>query len=256
MKRLQYLAAIIFFFHCLFFGSSRLWAVDIYVFNPESRANLSQTAKKSLQQYFQNHGHRVQVFFFAREQDFLRMYRQYQPEYCIVASYVDTAYKNKLQWQTVLQGHNKTSTNFQKILVTNKNIRSLADLKKKGIATVVINSPVYVQRYILNPLNFQMQDLRLVSVSKDIDAIMALGFGQVAAAIVTQNSFDLLRRINPGIVSSLKIFRRLRPMNYPKLVLNKSKPADNKIILLFQQMSKDSQISPFLNFLQITGFRP
>lgn len=46
---------------------------------------------------------------------------------------------------------------------------------------------------------------RIVTVPKDIDALLALSFGQVDAALVTPISVDVLREVNPQVASKFRI---------------------------------------------------
>lgn len=45
----------------------------------------------------------------------------------------------------------------------------------------------------------------LIKVSKDIDALLALTFGQVQAALVTQGSINVIKEINPSAAASLRV---------------------------------------------------
>ena len=46
-------------------------------------------------------------------------------------------------------------------------------------------------------------DVRVIPVPKDIDALLAVGFGQVDGAFVSMTQFEMLAGVNPALTSSL-----------------------------------------------------
>lgn len=52
----------------------------------------------------------------------------------------------------------------------------------------------------------------LISVSKDVDALLALSFGQVDAALVTPSSIAVVQRINPAMGKSFRVLSETTPL--------------------------------------------
>ncbi len=54
--------------------------------------------------------------------------------------------------------------------------------------------------------------VHVIPVAKDIDALLALSFGQVQAALVTPDSVEVLKRINPGASAKFRTVYTTSPI--------------------------------------------
>ncbi|MCC6808520.1 MAG: PhnD/SsuA/transferrin family substrate-binding protein [Deltaproteobacteria bacterium] len=84
----------------------------------------------------------------------------------------------------------------------------------------------------------------IVPVSKDIDALLALSFGQVQAALVTPNSLALLKRIKPQLVASIRqVYQMPKILRSPLCVVADRASPERKreIVEAFKRMSKEEE---------------
>ncbi|MEL6546338.1 MAG: PhnD/SsuA/transferrin family substrate-binding protein [Myxococcota bacterium] len=58
---------------------------------------------------------------------------------------------------------------------------------------------------------------RIIRVPKDIDALLAVAFGQVDACVASETGVQVLTQINPGAIQALKELGRLEPTPLPSL---------------------------------------
>jgi ABC-type phosphate/phosphonate transport system substrate-binding protein len=75
-------------------------------------------------------------------------------------------------------------------------------------ATLSGDNPQVAQAHVLDRLRdggVHVKSALIIPVSKDIDALLALSFGQVKAALVTASSIEVMQRINPSAVRNLRI---------------------------------------------------
>jgi len=172
----------------------------------------------------------------------------------IVASYFYSSQAATYKWKAVLAGHNKGENTFNKELVTLKSIKDPRDLNHKALATVSLGTSLKFLDYQL-PAGLAAQDLRVVSVSKDIDAIMALGFKQVEAAIAMRESFERLKKINPVAVKDLHILQTLKSVEYPKIVVFPGANDIESISRTFRNIPYRGSTKRVLIFFGVTGFR-
>ncbi len=124
--------------------------------------------------------------------------------YAIVSSqYLST--RRGRQLEPVLVPAQKDDVYYRKVLVV-KNEQMAADLSRRTIAiTVSGQEPREFFRDTLEKLEkkaIKTQDTRFLQVKKDIDALLALAFGRVDAAIVTTATFGVLSRLNPVAAKS------------------------------------------------------
>ncbi len=64
----------------------------------------------------------------------------------------------------------------------------------------------------LRRTGLKLTNAHIIPVSKDIDALLALSFGQVQAALVTPSSVEVLKRINPAAVASFRAVIETKPI--------------------------------------------
>ncbi|MFK5968537.1 MAG: PhnD/SsuA/transferrin family substrate-binding protein [Candidatus Marithrix sp.] len=232
------------------------YAGTTFIFNPEARISKIKTVKSGLEKYLRLQGNDTKVYIFANSKDFQGSMPRLQPEIAIVASYYFSSMKDEFKWKSILFGHKKGKKYFSKVLVTLKSITNIQQLKKKSLATVALGaiSSSYINTLLPTGLSVKNDDIRIVSVSKDIDAIMALGFEQVQAAIVTKTSFNKLKKINPDAVKNLHILQKLNPIQYPQVVIFPNTKNIDNLINIFANMSYKGSNRQVLRFFGITGF--
>ena len=81
----------------------------------------------------------------------------------------------------------------------------------------------------------------IIPVSKDIDALLALSFGQVQSALVTSASVDVLKKMNPTSAKSLRVIFESAPiLRTPLCALDSVSVAKRELIVaLFAKMTAD-----------------
>lgn len=81
-----------------------------------------------------------------------------------------------------------------------------------------------------------------IPVSKDIDALLAVSFGQADLALVTPTSIEVLKRINPAAAQTLRVVFKTEPTLWPPLcaIDGRLDDADLKALLdAFRAMPDD-----------------
>lgn len=240
-----------------FFVGGAVSALDIFVFSPESKAGQVQSAQASLEKFLKGEGVPAKVHIFANAVDFDAAAPRIRPEFAIVSSYYQAAASKDYQWKTLLSGHLNGDEFFRKILMVQNSIGKNADLRDKAIAVTSFGSAtnIYVRDQFLQPIGLGASNIRLVTISKDIDGLMALAVGQVAGAIVTQDSIDRLKAINASAFGGMKELRKLPPIAFPKLVAFPNAADAAKVRNIFRKAAASPEAGDFLRFLGMTGFQ-
>lgn len=236
---------------------SLAFSLDIFVFNPESKSGQTQAARASLSRFMAAEGIEVQVSLFANAIDFERAVARLKPNYAIVASYYYNAAAKEMQWRALLTGHRDGDEAFRKVFMVDQSVGKAADLRNKAVATTSFGAATfsYVSGQFLQPLGLNASQVRLVTVSKDIDGLMALAVGQVKGAIVTQDSIEKLKSINSAALDSMKELRKLPAIQYPKVVQFQQAQDAAKLRQAFRRLTLSSEGADFLRYLGITGFQ-
>lgn len=233
------------------------FSLDIFVFNPESKSGQTQAARVSLSRFMSAEGLQAQVTVFANSIDFERAVARTKPDYAIVASYYYNAAAKEMQWRALLSGHRNGEEAFRKVFMVDQSVAKAADLKNKAVATTSFGAATFsfVNLQFLQPLGLNASQVRLITVSKDIDGLMALAVGQVKGAIVTQDSIEKLKSINAAAFESMKELRKLPAIQYPKVVQFSEAKDAAKVRQAFRRLAISSEGADFLRYLGITGFQ-
>ena len=100
-----------------------------------------------------------------------------------------------------------------------------------------------------------LKDIKILIVPKDIDAIMAVGFGMATAAISAESSLDKLAMINPNQ------FRELHGLGFSEkdyllvaATLKKPEQQEAQLLEVLRKMSEDAG-EENLKLLGIDGWR-
>jgi len=229
------------------------YADTLFVFNPEAKISKITKVKTELEDYLKSQGINADVYIFATPEDFENSAKRLQPAAAIVASYYYTMMKNKYLWNAVLAGHKDGAKFYNKVMVSLKSVTAPLQLKDKSLAAVSLgSSSSYIDALL--PPGLSARTVRIVSVSKDIDAIMALGFEQVQAAIVIKENFEKLEKINPDVVKNLHILQEMNPIPYPKFVVFPESAHTELFINAFKKILYKEPTKEVLKFFDITGF--
>lgn len=229
----------------------------IFFYNPETNINNFASLKISIDAHlakfnqgkFQPFDNKL-VFedFIAKQSDGVFMlsswhYRQLQ---------------KKLLLKPILVGTSKGKATQRKILSVNQEITNLEQLHGKTIA--VSGSKNYsasILKQIFAQQNGKiLDDVTLLLVPKDIDALMAVGFGMASAALTSEKSLEKLKLINPKQYSLLKAFgysdnKFLTIVAVPRQTATNT----NALLDIIEQMGTSQEGKTKLKLLGLDGWR-
>lgn len=153
---------------------------------------------------------------FRRRVDFERELTQREPSYLIVGLDYFRQNRNRLRLRPLLLPARRGKHSFQKVIITRLPSLEPAALAGRSLAATALRSNEAFDS-LLGPIGVARDRLRIVHVTKDVDAILALAFGQVDAAMVRPESIDRIRLVNPNAVAGLRTIYTTRPVFYPPL---------------------------------------
>ena len=100
------------------------------------------------------------------------------------------------------------------------------------------------------------ESFRVLTVPKDIDALMSLGFGMAKAAISTDYSFEILGKMNPVLHKKLSILAESRESRLLILAVSEEcKGKARRLSEIFQEMANDREGRKKLRMLGLDGWQ-
>ena len=103
-----------------------------------------------------------------------------------------------------------------------------------------------------------VQQLNIISVPKDLDAILALVLGQVKMALVAQDNLKVISDANPRITRTIKKLDRSITVPMPVLCYLEGRVESEdvkKLVEVFKKMPSDNPRNKIMEMLQIDDWQ-
>jgi len=230
----------------------------IYFYNPETNINNFATLKTAFDTYLVNHGGYYFQPFDSRE-NFESVIQEKKGDVYLLSSWHLKALQQKnVPLKIALVGTSKGNTMQRKVLSAKKDIADVTMLKNTVVAGA--GSEEYIHSVLKQILGKEqealLKDIKILIVPKDIDAIMAVGFGMATAAICAESGLDKLAMINPNQ------FRELHSLGFSEkdyllvaATLQKPEQQEVELLEVLRTMSEAEAGGENLKLLGIDGWR-
>ena len=131
--------------------------------------------------------------------------------------------------------------------ITNKII--LVGQKDSTLSGTVASA--YDKKFATQKLNnlVKNKDISLLLVPKEIDALMSVGFGMSDFALVSDDSLELLKQINPSLGENLVVYKKTKDIY--RMILSYNGKEDEKLTSIFLNINNDAEGKEILNKIAI-----
>jgi len=175
---------------------------DLLLYTPEwSPGNLG-VLSAAVERYLSESDLDMEFQAFARYEDFLRELRQRDPDFLSAPAWVED--EERLALTALARPLRDGRPSYRKVLLVGPSIVSTADLASASIALTAHGGDDTVLESVLRSVDVERDGVTVLPVPKDIDALLALGFGQVDAALVSTGQLAHLARVSPRTADRLK----------------------------------------------------
>ncbi len=170
----------------------------VYFYNPETNINNYVLLKGEFDRYLSGYGS-FKFQPFSDSITFEKFLMKQRDGVFLLSSWHYRDMLGKVPIEPVFVGFLKGKTTQRKILSAKESITSIDSLKGKSIASA--GSEEYTRNILIQMLGKEKKDIidsvKILTVPKDIDALMAVGFGMASSALTAEISFSKLLAINP-----------------------------------------------------------
>jgi len=229
----------------------------LYFYNSETNINNYVSLKITFDTYLSKFGaFRFQPF--SDKDIFEKTLLEKQDGGFLLSSWHYRILRQKVPITPVLVGVSHGKSTQRKILSAKKQISEVGLLKGGKIASAA--NEAYTRTILSQILGEKSAEIlaqvKLILVPKDIDALMAVGFGMADAALTTEDSLENLSRINQKQYSMLTRLGASEKQFLTLAVVPK-KTARNAVALLeiLEGMSKAPEGESRLRMLGLDGWR-
>jgi hypothetical protein len=236
MVKIKYLLFFILLLSNSIFADSK----KIYFYTTEANVNDFKSLKVTFEQYLSKYGdYDFQPF---NKKELFEQFLEKKDIIVILSSWHYKQIAQKYNLEAKLVALKRESVTDTKIIVGKKGLQFdgtitttySKDYSKKLIDTLIENN-----------------NLNIVNVPKEIDALMSVGFGLSKFALVSKDSFELLKNINGFLAEQMTIYKESKP-NFRMLIASKLKNQySEECINLITSMNSNIYGKKVLNLLGI-----
>lgn len=198
--------SIMLFVLLFLFASVVYCNVTIFFYNPDAEVADAATMVRTSMAYFGAIGSSMRFQPVARHEAMTNLVTtQKQAKAFIVAVGMIDSLGDGIN-QILVPVNDGGAKTFQKIvLVREGDIAAVDGLSGKSIAATSVgqDSLKFLNEYLFSPAGFDVNNARVIFVGKDLDALLAVRFGQVQAAVIAEKNFDRIAAINPVAVTGV-----------------------------------------------------
>lgn len=211
---------------------------NLYFYNPETNINNFASLKKEFDTYFSTFGD-YQLQPFSERETFEKIIAGKKDGVFLVSSWHYKKLKENISIEPALIAVFKNKTTYKRILSVKNNLTTVSSLR--GINVASSSSEDYTKNIIRSMLGKDNEDIidsmKILTVPKDIDALMSVGFGVAGAALTTENSLTNLAAINQKQYKMLRQIAVSEEILLPVIAI--PKPINNddmKLINIVKEM--------------------
>lgn len=179
----------------------------LYFFSPDWRPPDLGKLAASVEQALDAGGLTVSFQAFTRYEDFERQVVEKPPVFMIAPAWLDGPAGRRLGLSLTAIAHplRHGKSTYRKALMTRPGIDSIDELARGSVAATLYSMGDGSPQAVLGAFHLGGDSAKVVPVPKDVDALLALSFGQVDAALVTSEQYEVLAQTSPIEAERLRV---------------------------------------------------
>ena len=252
---LQLITAILIFFAILCVLSVSADKVVIYFYSSETSINNFKSLKMQFDRYLAKFGpYEFQPF--SEREAFEKHVKGKGHCLLLLSSWHYQQIRKDYDLTPVLIGLRDGKKYQKRVLVAGAGASGIDALKTERIASAsTLQHTNSVLREMLKE-RFSADFLRILTVPKDIDALMSVGFGMSKLALSTTNCLEELKKVNPKLCEKMNVLAEGKE----SLLLILAVPRDfaegaKEMVRIIEEMSKDPDGKQNIRMLGLDGWQ-
>ncbi len=229
----------------------------VYFYNPESNINNFSSLKAEFDSYLADFG-KYEFQPFSNRENFEQFITQDQAALFLLSSWHFQDLRSKYQMKPVLVGSAGGKTTQRRVIVALKPQKNIVALRGQTIASA--GHKDFTQSMLNQILGRDghkdiADSMRIISVPKDIDALMAVGLGMAFAGITSESALEQLRTVNPKQYDLLLTLGKSDELPRVIVAVKESNPDTLVLVKAFEQMSSARKGEYAMQMIGLDGWR-
>ena len=240
-----------------FFNATAAFKYTVYFYSPEANINNFRSLKIEFDTYLLHFG-AYQFQPFNDRKTFEKFITGRTDGVFLLSSWHYRTLKIQMPMEPILVGVSKGESTQKRVLSANMAVENIASLKGETVASA--GSTEYTQNILRQMLGEERKELvtslKVLPVPKDIDALIAVGFGMAKSALTMENSLAKLAVLNPKQHQRLRQLATSKEILLPIIAMPKS--SDNnvkRLLTIIEEMGTETEGVQKLKMLSLDGWK-
>ena len=225
----------------------------LYFYSPEFGPGNLSVLTEAVDVFFADSGVAIQFQPFARLEDFRREIEANPPAFVIAPNWVTEHECIDPSLTAIVQPLRRGATSGRRALMAGPSVESAKHIANGSVAAAVPATGSGREDVSMGRFRADNPTVNVIPVPKDIDALLAVGFGQVDAAFVSLAQFELLERVNPNLTANLREIGYSQESPYPRLYATQ-RASDGDIASITNAFDSVRDSGPGRQLFSILGF--
>jgi hypothetical protein len=225
--------------------------ITIYFYSAESNINNFSSLKTEFDRYLATQGtFRFQPF--SDRATFEQRIGTDREAVFVLSSWHYRNLKDRVPMEPLLVGVSKNLSARRLMLSARRSVTSLDQLRNGTVASAVSEEYTHTLLRQMMPGTGRGSDpmVKVLIVPKDIDALMAVGFGIADAAVATEDGLAQLSQVNPKLAGGLHTLATSERVLLPIVAVPRGVgDAVRSLVAIVEAMGKDAEGARRLNML-------
>lgn len=237
----------------LFSSSAHANDTTLYFYSPEFGPGNLSVLTEAVDSFFADSGLKIEFQPFARLEDFRGEIQATPPTFVIAPEWVTKHECIDRRLTAIVQPTAGGLISGRRALMAGHSIDSAKQIANGSVAAAVADFGDDREDVSMGRFRADHPSVNVIPVPKDIDALLAVGFGQVDAAFVSLAQFQMLERVNPNLTAKLHEIGYSQESPFPRLYAT-TRATDSDIATVTDAFAKIRDIGPGRRMFAILGF--
>lgn len=197
--------------------SARAEQATLYFYSPEFGPGNLSLLTQAVDAFFSDSGVHVRFQPFARLEDFRTTIKAHPPTFVIAPEWVAKHECIAESLTAIVQPMRGGESSGRRALMAVHSVASAKEIANGSVAAALPAEVSSREDISMGRFRADHPSINVIPVPKDIDALLAVGFGQVDAAFVSLAQFEMLERINPNLTAKLHEIGYSQESPFPRL---------------------------------------
>lgn len=250
------MAAVLLFISIFYIISPGADKIKVYFYSSETNINNFKSLKMEFDRYLSRFGpYEFQPF--SNREDFEAHIKDKQNCLLLLSSWHYRRLYKAYALTPVFTGLRKGEKYQKRILIGAGTAADIASVQTARIASA--SEPGYTINALMEmlPEQYSGDRFRILTVPKDIDALMSVGFGMATFALSTGYNFEDLKTANPRMCARMQVLAEGKPSLFLVLAMPSGFNEDSKkMVEIMNRMSLDPEGLRNIRMLGLDGWQP